>query len=146
MSTAVRCARLEQSKGCVKRVRKIHDRSSVPLRRRQAQIAQATLSKANHHGVAVTGLNATQLQQSRSQVASCLAKRVRGKSVAMVLMTGTRDRAHACAVGWLDAVGRHGWVRQGGRERAARQRAATDRRERAKRMQWTAFEHDPFLW
>ena len=32
------------------------------------------------------GSNETQLQQSRSQVASCLAKRLDGKSVAMVLM------------------------------------------------------------
>ena len=42
--------------------------------------------KANHYGVPVTGLNEMQLQQSRCQVASCLAKRLHGKSVTMVLM------------------------------------------------------------
>ena len=37
-------------------------------------------------GVAVNGLNVTQLQQSRSQMTSCLAKRMHGKSATMVLM------------------------------------------------------------
>ena len=87
VSTAVRRARLETSKGRVERIRKIHGRSSVPWRRRLAQTAHASLSKANHNGVVVTGLNETQLQQSRSQVASCLAKRMHDKSVTMVLMT-----------------------------------------------------------
>ena len=71
----------------VKGIRKIHSRSSVPLRQRLARIAHAPVSEVNHRGVAVTGLNETQLQQSQSQVATCLAKRLRGKSVTMVLMT-----------------------------------------------------------
>ena len=80
VSTAVRRARLEKSKGRVKRIRKIHGRSLVQLRLRLPQIAHAAVSKANHHGVAVTGLNETKLQQSWSQVASCLAKRLQEMS------------------------------------------------------------------
>ena len=86
VATVGRRARLEKSKGRVGRIRKIHGKSSVPWRRRLAQIAHASVAKANHNGVAVTGLNETQLQQSRSQMASCLAKRVYGKSATMVLM------------------------------------------------------------
>ena len=86
MSTAVRRARLEKSKGRVKRIRKIHGNSSVPLRQRLARIAKSSISKANHYGISVTGLNETQLQQSRSQMTSCLAQRLHGKSVMMVLM------------------------------------------------------------
>ena len=63
----VRQARLEKSKGCI---RKIHGTSSVPWRRRLAQIAHASVAKANYYGVAVTRLNATQLKHSRSQMAS----------------------------------------------------------------------------
>ena len=66
---------------CVKRIRKIHGRLSVPLRLRLAQIAHAAVSKANHYGVVVTGLNETQLQRL-----ACVAKRLHGKSVTMVLM------------------------------------------------------------
>ena len=67
--------------------------------------------------VAVTGLNETQLQ-SRSQMASCLVKRMYGKSTAMVLMMAGDELdpvypvfdslapviPHACAVGRLDAL------------------------------------------
>ena len=91
MSTAVRRTRLEKSTGRVKRIRKIHGRLSVPLQRRQSQIAHASVSKANHCGVAITGLIETQLQQSWSQVASCLAKRLRGRSATMVLMTAGNE-------------------------------------------------------
>ena len=42
--------------------------------------------KANHHEVAVTGLNETQQQLSRSQMASCVVKRMHGKSATKVLM------------------------------------------------------------
>ena len=77
--TAAPAALRPEAKGRVTRIRKIHGRSSVPLRRRLAQIAHASVPKANHYGVAVAGLNETQLQQSRSQVASCLAKRQHGK-------------------------------------------------------------------
>ena len=48
---------------------------------RLARIARASVSKAKPDGIAVTGLNETQLQQSHSQVASCLSKRLHGKSV-----------------------------------------------------------------
>ena len=44
------------------------------------------MSKAYQYGVAVTELHETQLQESRSQVASRSAKRLHGKSVTMVLM------------------------------------------------------------
>ena len=84
VATAVRRARLEKSKG--RQANQENSRQVVPWRRRLAQIAHASLSKANHYGVAVTGLVETQLQQSRSQVASCLAKRMRGKSATTVLM------------------------------------------------------------
>ena len=45
VSTAVRRVRLEKSKGRAKRIRKIHGKSSVPWRRRLAQIAHASVSK-----------------------------------------------------------------------------------------------------
>ena len=53
----------------------------------QRRLRTRPVSKANNYGVAVTGLNETQLQQSHSQVASCLAWRLHGKSVTMVLVT-----------------------------------------------------------
>ena len=59
----------------------------MPWQRRLAQTVHATVSKVNRYGVAVTGLNETQLQQSRSQMASCLAKRMHGKSATTVLTT-----------------------------------------------------------
>ena len=76
VSTAVQRARLETSKGRVRRIRKFHGRSSIPLRQCVAMIARVPVLKANHCGVAVTGPNETQLQQSGSQVASSLAKRL----------------------------------------------------------------------
>ena len=54
----VRRVRLMKSKGRVKRIRKIHGRSSVPLRQREARIAHASVSKVSHCGAA--GLNGTQ--------------------------------------------------------------------------------------
>ena len=54
---------------------------------------------------------------SQSQMASCLAKRMRGKSATMVLILGTR---HARAVGRLDAAGHHGKVCQDGGARLLR--------------------------
>ena len=66
VSTVVRRARLQKSYGRAKRTR--------------------TASRRCHCGVAVTGLNETQLQHSRSQVASCL--RMHGKSATMVLDDG----------------------------------------------------------
>ena len=86
VATEVRRARLEKSEGRVRRIKKIHGKSWVPGRRRLAQVAHAPVAKANHNVVAVTGLNETQLQQSRLQTASCLAKRMHGKGATMVLM------------------------------------------------------------
>ena len=89
----VRRARLEKSKGRVRRTRKIHGKSSVPWRRRLAQIAHASVSKANHYGMAVTALNETQLQQSRSQMAQRMhvwRSAWYGKSATMVLMMAKR--------------------------------------------------------
>ena len=50
---------------------------------------------ANHYGITVAGLNETQLHQSRSQVASCMSKRLHGKSVTMLLMT-SRSELRPC--------------------------------------------------
>ena len=69
-ATSGKRARLEKSKGRVKRIRKIHGRSSVPLRRRPAQIAHTSVSKANHNGVAATGPNETHWQQPRFPLSS----------------------------------------------------------------------------
>ena len=95
----MRRARLEKSKRCVKRIRKIHCKSSVQWWRRLAQIARASVSNANHYRVAVTWLNETQLQQSRSQMTSCLAKRMHGKSATMVLMMAAMSLTR-CATPW----------------------------------------------
>ena len=109
--------RLERSEGRVKRIRKIHGRSQVPLR--QPMIARASVSMATLCGVFVTGLFDTQLQQSRSQVASCMAKHLNGKNVTMVLMAAGNemDPVHNAialgVVGQCDAACHHGQVRPG---------------------------------
>ena len=46
-STAVRRAQLEKSEGRVRRIRKIHGKSSVPLWQRPARIANASVSKVD---------------------------------------------------------------------------------------------------
>ena len=51
VATVVRRARMEKSKGRVRRIRKIHRKSSVPRRRRLAQIAHASVAKANHYAL-----------------------------------------------------------------------------------------------
>ena len=157
-STAVRRARLEKSKGRVKRIRKIHGSSAVPLRQR--------LAKANHFGVAVTGLNETQLQQSRSQLASCLAKRLHGKSVTIVLMTAGDQLdpvfdSLAPVVALTHALW-DGWMPQATMAKCD-SKAQAEQRDNArpwttvkgpfgaavatlKRLQWVILEHDPFLW
>ena len=113
------------------------------------------MSKATLCGVAVIGLNETQLQQPRSQMASCLAKRMHGKSATMVLMmagdeldpvfdplASVNALAHALWDGWMPQA------------TMAKSRSL-DRRERSVRcgccdpqthVQWTILEHDPFLW
>ena len=88
VAAVVRRARLEKSKGRVRRIRKIHGKPPVPWRRRLAQIVHASVAKGNHYGVAVTGLNET---QSRSQMASCLAKRMHRKSATVVPMMAERE-------------------------------------------------------
>ena len=61
VATAERRARLEKSNGRVRRIRKIHGKSSVPWRRRLAQIAHVPqCQKQTITGVAVTGLDETQ--------------------------------------------------------------------------------------
>ena len=73
----------EVQRVCGKRIRKIHRQVVGAV---VAMAGADGVSKANHYGVAVTGLNETQLQESRSQVASCLARRMHDKSATMVLM------------------------------------------------------------
>ena len=118
----MRRARIEKSKGRVK-TDQANPRQAVGAV--AATAGAARVSEANHCGVAVTGLNETHLQQSLSQVPSCLANRMHGKSATMVLMTAgnelgpvfdslARDRARACVVGRLDAVGHRGQVRKNG--------------------------------
>ena len=121
---AVRRARMEKSKGCVRRIRRL------------AQIVHASVSKANHYGVAVTGLNETQLQQSRSQMVSCLAKRMHGKSSTMVLMMAGHeldpvlDSSAPVIALTHAAAGNCGKVRQDGAARATRARADVDRHQK----------------
>ena len=63
MSTAVRRARLETSKGRVERIRKIHGRSSVPWRRRaSADSACIAVKGKPQPRLWSLGLNETQLQ------------------------------------------------------------------------------------
>ena len=164
-STAVRRTWLEKSKLCVKRIRKIHGRSSVPLRQRLAVIARASLSKANHCVVAVTEPNETELQQFRFQVASCLAKRLhwekrhkgahggRKRLGPSVRFTRARGRAHARVVGHLDAATMAKCVKVAQHEQFDNARPWAAVRgvfgaavATLKRMQWTVFEHDPLLW
>ena len=72
----MRLAWPEKSKGRVRRIRKIHDRQVVS----PAVAARAFVSKANHCGVAITGINQKQL------VTSCLAKQLHGNIVTMMLV------------------------------------------------------------
>ena len=162
----VRRARLEKSDGRVRRIRKIHGKSSVPWRRRLAQLAHAPVVKANHHGVAVTGLNETQLKQSRSQMASCLAKRMHGKSATMVLMVaGSELDPIFDSLTPVIALTHAVWDRWMPLDTMAKcvRKAQLEQRENARpwtavkgpfgaavatlaRMQWTIFEHDLSLW
>ena len=165
-SSAVRRARLEKSKGRVKRIRKLHGPSSVPLRQRLARIAQASVARVNHYGVSVTGLNETQLQQSRSQMASCLTKRMHGKSVTMVLMAAGEQLdpifdSLAPIVALTHAVWDN-WMPQAAMAKCL-SKARDDQRDNLrpwtavkgpfgaavatlKRLQWVILERDPFLW
>ena len=133
--------------------------TSVPWRRRLAQIAHATVSKANHYGVAVTGLNETQLQQSRSQMASCLAKRMYGKSATTELdpvfdsLASVIALAHALWDGWMPQATKAKCVRTAQLEQRNNARLWTAVKgpfgaavATLKRMHWTILEHDPFLW
>ena len=63
----------------------------------------------------LTAESETQLQQSRSQFASCLAKRLNGKGVTIwtrCTILSRPGRTHAGVVGHLDAACHHGQVRQ----------------------------------
>ena len=93
--------------------------TAVPESWRRLRVPQCR--KANHYVLAVTGLNETQLEQSRSQMASCLAKRMHGKSASTALKMAGNE------LGRMDAAGHHCKVRQ---DDAAQKRAARDRRER----------------
>ena len=125
------------------------------------------MSKANFYGVAVTGLNETQLQQSLSQMASsCLAKRMHDKIATMVLMMAGNELdlvfdslapvialTHALWDGWmpLATMAKCARAAQLEQRNSARPRTAVKGPFGAavailKRMQWTIVEHDPFLW
>ena len=162
MTTEVRRARLEKSNGRVRRIRKIHGKSSVPWRRQLAQNAEASVSKANHYGLGVAGLNETQLQQSRSQMASCLAKRMHGESGTMVLMRAGDELdpvfdSLAPVIALTQALW-DGWMSQAMAQCV--RTAQLEQREHARlwttvkgpfvatltRMKWTILELDPLLW
>ena len=64
MSTAVRRARREKSKGRVRQIRKIHVGAVVAASGDSA----CGGTEANHFSVAVTGLNETQLQRCMARV------------------------------------------------------------------------------
>ena len=124
------------------------------------------MAKANLHGVAVTELNETQLQQSRSQMASCLAKRMHGKSVTMVLMIAGSELdpvfdSLAPVIALTHAVWDR-WMPLATMENASGKRSLSNARTHGRgaavkgpfgaavatlaRMHWTILEHDPFLW
>ena len=124
-----------KSKGRVQWIRKIHGRSSISLRQRLAQVARASVSKANHSGVVVTGLNETQLQQPsvrwrRACRSGCMERLSRWCSCRQETSRTLcptrlrRHRAHARIVGRVDAAGHHGQVHQGSAPLPARQRSA----------------------
>ena len=133
---------------------KIHGKSSVPWRRRLAQIAHASVSEANHYGVAVTGSSPFRrwrrgdAWQERNNGADGWRETSSTRYSTLELLCAF---THA---GWLHAAGYHGKVRQDGAARATRARAAVDRVKGSfgaagatlKRMQWTTLEHDPFQW
>ena len=161
---AVRRARLEKSKGRVKRIRNLHGKASVPLRQRLARIERASVSKATHYGIAVTGRIDTQLQQSRTQVASCVSTRLHGKNVTMVLITSESELdpifdslasvitlTHALWDSWMP-LANHGQCMKVAKD---------EQRDNARpwtfvkgpfgaavatlaRLQWTILERDPF--
>ena len=158
VSTAVRRARPERSRGCVKRIRNIHGKSSVPWRRRLAQSAHASVSHANHCGVAVTGLNETQLQQSRSKGASRLATMVlimAGNELDPVFdsLAPVIALTHALWDGWMPLATMAKCIKTAQLEQRDSTRPWTAAKgpfgapvATLKRMQWTVLEHGPFLW
>ena len=110
------------------------------------------MAKANHYGVEVTGLNETQLQQSCSQMASCLAKRMHGKSATVVLMMAGSELdpvfdSLAPVIALTHAVWDR-WMPLATMEKCVR-KAQLEQRENAPSwalLQWTSLGHDPFLW
>ena len=127
--------------GAAGEVQRTCQADQVPWRRRLAQNAHAPVSEANQDGLAVTGLNETQLQQSRSQMASCLAKRMHGKSATTVLMMAGDELdpvfdsvvialTHALWDGWMPQATMAMCVRTAQLE----QRINADRRERSVRL------------
>ena len=125
----------------VKRIRKIHWRSSVPLRQRLAMIAWPVVAKATHHGDSVTGLNETQLQPC-SLEAWYLAKRLHRwcwwQPASMTQRTTTSHTwwRHRARCGTND----DDQVHQGRSARTAAPRAALARREGAIRCGGGNFE------
>ena len=120
VTTAVRHrARLENSRGHVRRIRKIHGKSSVPRRRRLARIAHASVPKATTTGWRSLG----SMRRSCSSPSRRWRRAWRNGFLARtqlwcwdggkrarpgVRLLSARYRPHACVVGRLDAAGRRG--------------------------------------